>query len=368
MNPQLEQLMNLGQTKPANTAIRDILVVDTDSATAEALKPELGAHFQTLRFAASPDQAVLEMQRHPADLLLVNLQIGDQRGLELVAQWRKSYPHSEVIALSRLHRADVCLAAWRAGASDLLFQPLDKVAVEHCLNNVAQRRTQKDRLNKRNERLRQTCRQLSKARKEIGAQVELLCHDLVRAYQDMAQQLHQTQLSGEYAASLGSSLDIESIMRATMQYVLKKAGPVNAAVFLPDSEKNYVLGAYLDLDTSADSVLIDIISQTIASYAARSGKAVEFVDDAALNTVFGQTMLLGKSWMAVPAYHRGEAMAVLVAFRSQEQPFAPAVRPTLESIAAVLGAKVARLVDIHNRWHHLADEPGDESGPSASCQ
>ena len=360
--------MNLGQSQRTCTSVRDILVVDTDAATAEALKPELGHNFQTLRIAVSPDQAVLEMQRRPADVLLVNVQLADHRGLELVAQWRRAYPNSEVIALSRSQRADVCLAAWRAGASDLLFQPLDRAAVHTCLTKVLERRAEKDRQVQRNQRLRKACRQLSKARKEIGSQVDLLCHDLVRAYQDMAKQLNQTQLSGEYAGSLGSDLDIEAMMRATMQYVLKKAGPLNAAVFLPDSEKNFVLGAYLDLDTSADTVLVDVIGQTVAPHAAKAGKVVEFLDDSILNETFGQAMLCGKSWMAAASYHRGDPMAVIVAFHSRQQPFAPAVRPTLESIAAVLGGRISRLVDIHNRWHHLADESDNtDGGPSTSC-
>jgi len=38
---------------------------------------------------------------------------------------------------------------------------------------------------------------------------------------------------------------------------------VNAAVFLPDSERNYTLGAYLNFDTNADAVLTDLIAQTV---------------------------------------------------------------------------------------------------------
>lgn len=357
--------MKSGQSQSVSASIRDVLVVDADPSTAEAVKCELGGSFQNLRVAHSAEQATLEMQRRPADVLLINVQLADQRGLELLAQWRRVYPKTEVVALSRSPRAEVCLAAWRAGASDMLIQPVDQQSIHTCLNNIMERRTQKQRTEKRQQRLRQACRQLSKARKEIGAQVDLLCHDLVKAYQDMAQQLNQTQLAGDFLSSLGADLDMEAIMRGTMQYMLKKAGPVNAAVFLPDSEKNYVLGAYLDLDTNAETMLVDVISQTLAPHAADHPGIIEFTDDSALHAAFAQPLLHGRSWMAIASYHRNEPMAVIVAFRSQEEPFAAGARTTLESMAAVLGGKISRLVDIHNRGHQLFDEPG--AGGEASA-
>ena len=86
------------------------------------------------------------------------------------------------------------------------------------------------------QRLRTVCRQLNKARHEISQQVNLLCHDLVKAYQELAEQLNQTQVTGDFASSIGEEVEIETLMRRTMEWVLKKLGPVNAAVFLPDSE------------------------------------------------------------------------------------------------------------------------------------
>jgi DNA-binding response OmpR family regulator len=358
--------MKLGQTQ-LSAQIRDVLVVDADAGTAEAIKSELGTSVQNLRVAGSADQAVMEMKRRPADVLMINIQIGDQSGLELVSKWRRAYPNIEVIALSRSQRSDVCLAAWRAGASDMLFQPLDRAAVRTCLSHVLERRAEKERLTKRNQRLRQTCRQLSKARKEIGAQVDLLCHDLVKAYQDIAQQLHTTQTSGEFATTLGQDLDIETMMRATMQYILKKAGPVNAAVFLPDSEGNYVLGAYLDLDTKAETMLVEVIAQTLVPHAVAAKDFIDFTDDTTIHAKFAQPMLHGRSWLAVATYHKSEPMAVLVAFRGQDEAMPPTVRATMESIAAVLGGRISRLVDIHNRTHDLHDTPDNEDGSSPTA-
>ena len=59
-------------------------------------------------------------------------------------------------------------------------------------------------------------------------------------------------------------------------------------------------------------------------------------------------------------------LTVIVAFRSQEEPFAATVRPTLETIAGVLGSRIARLVDIHNRCHGLEDQ-ADGNSDETSC-
>lgn len=351
------------QGESTSSAVREILVVDSDPRTSEVIRATGEGASLTVRAATSLDQAALEMKRRPADMVVVNLQVNDNQGLDLLRGLREQFPRTETVAFSRLQTPELCLGAWRAGATDMLLG-IDPVEIKACLDRAAQRRAGRDQFMARHERLRTVCRNLNKARHEISQQVNLLCHDLVRAYQDLAEQLNQTQTSGEFSLALGDEVEIESLMRRTMEWVLKKLGPVNAAVYLPDSEQNFTLGAYLNFDTNADSMLIDVIGQTVVPQSAEGSTALLIEDDKTIHELFGDdgNMLAGRTWLGCGSFYHNECLAVIVVFRSRGEAIDPTWGPLLESVAPVLAEKIARSIRVYQRGLQGTDESGDEAG------
>ncbi len=341
--------------------VLDVLVVDADPRVGELVRKQnlcRGA----VRMAATVDQATLEMRHKPADLLLVNIEINDNAGLSLMRTLREKYPRCEVIAISRVRRSELYLEAWRAGAADMLLAPLKSADVERSFNNVAARRASIEKLGKRNIRLRQVCKQLNKARHEISQQVDLLCNDLVRAYQEMAQQLNVTQQTGEYAQALGDEIEVEGLLRKTMEWILQKVGPVNAAVYLPDPDRSFALGAYLNLDTAADAPLIEAVSDTLVKHADLTRNIVVVDDDRILKELFGTAAdrLKGRSWVGMGCLTRRDCLAVIVIFRNQGQAIDPTVRSMIEAIAPVLGDRIEQALGLHHRLHPFPNDPDDE--------
>src|SRR5690242_8143989 len=90
----------------------DVLVVDADPSMGELVRNS-GFSAARIRTAASVDQANAEMKLKAADLVLVNLQINDNAGLNLIKSMRSDYPKSDMIAVSRIKRSELCLDAWR---------------------------------------------------------------------------------------------------------------------------------------------------------------------------------------------------------------------------------------------------------------
>lgn len=353
-----------GQIINHQVTLRDVLVVDADPRTAEAIGQGIETNPPaTVRSAGSVDQATLELRRKVPDLMIVNVHVNDNSGLALLAKVRHDYPRTQAIALCRAQDTDSCLGAWRAGANDLLMAPMDPSALRACLSRAQTRSRQQDQLRYRNARLRSVCKQLNKARHEISQQVDLLCHDLVKAYQDLAEQLNQAQVCGEFADALRGETDMEGLLRHTLEWLLKKNGPVNAAVFLPNSQDEYTLGAYLNFDTNADSVLVDALTTTIVPQAAQGDKTLVLQNDDQLKALYSgnHSLLLGRTWLACPADYNDECMAVVVLFQSQADTLDPAWAPRLEAISPVLAERIARSVRVHQRG--LFGAPGDVEAP-----
>ena len=337
-------------------------------ATGKLQKPAPAAQ---VRGATSLAAAEAEMLRKPANVMVVNLQTGDNGGVHLIARLKERYPKTEFIAVSRAKRTELCLDAWRAGAADMLLAPFGQADVKRALENLAMRQSKSDRAAQRHQRLRDVCRRLNKARHEISQQVDLLCNDLVRAYQEMAQQLNLTQTAAEFAQALQRELDVEGVLRKTMEWILMKLGPLNAAIYLPSGEGHFALGAYLNLDTQADALLIEAMGRTIVEQA-RGAHPVILEDDQTLEELFGEDArtLLGRQWLAIGCQTPRECLAVLTVFRvrrpgeGKEAPgnssLAAEARGLLEAIGPILAERIEQALGLYQRLHPFPEEEAED--------
>ena len=256
----------------------------------------------------------------------------------------------------------------------MLFAPFQAADIQRSISGLFSKRTQVELLSRRNQRLRMVCKQLNKARHDISRQVDLLCNDLVRAYQDMAQQLNLTQMTVDYSQLAGNEIEVEGLLRKTMEWVLQKLGPINAAVYLADADHRFALGAYLNLDTQADADLIHVIGETMVKQSDGGVHALSVEDDATIEGLFGEDgeRLKGRSWLSAPCYttsvSKRECLAVLVLFRGQTgakqgdgvSVFDHTTRMMMEAIAPVLGEKIEQALELYHRMHPEGENESDE--------
>ena len=201
-----------------------------------------------------------------------------------------------------------------------------------------------------------------------GAHGEFTGILLVRAYQEMAQQLNLTQTAAEFAHALQRELDVEGVLRKTMEWILMKLGPLNAAIYLPNGEGHFALGAYLNLDTQADALLIEALGRTVVEQA-RGPHPVVIEDDRTLEELFGDDArtLLGRQWLATGCQTPRECLAVLVIFRvrrpgdmEKDAPgnssLSAVARGLLEAISPILGERIEQALGLYQRMHPFPDE------------
>lgn len=110
------------------------------------------------------------------------------------------------------------------------------------------------------------CRRLNTAREQVSQQVDTLCSDLVNAYQELADHMNQVTTATEFKGLIRNELDIESLLRTTLEFVLSRSGPTNAAIFLPTTSGDYSLGAYVNYDCPKETVdvLLDHLANVVA--------------------------------------------------------------------------------------------------------
>ncbi|HPN81790.1 MAG TPA: sigma-54 dependent transcriptional regulator [Spirochaetota bacterium] len=133
---------------PNRTSLSSILIIDDDQAWLESLsvfiRESFGVRPQT---ASTPDQAIELMAIRPPDVVLCDIRLPGQSGMDLLKYLRNNAPSCEVIMMTAHASVQDAVAALREGAFDYLIKPFPMEELAHLLERLARLRSL-DRENK----------------------------------------------------------------------------------------------------------------------------------------------------------------------------------------------------------------------------
>jgi two-component system KDP operon response regulator KdpE len=99
-----------------------VLVVDDEPEVRRALRTSLSGRGYQVALAANADEALVEFERHRPDLVLLDLQLPDQSGLEVCRQIRES-SDLPIIVVSVQGSERIKVEALNLGADDFVTKP-----------------------------------------------------------------------------------------------------------------------------------------------------------------------------------------------------------------------------------------------------
>ena len=85
---------------------------------------------------ASGAEAMIRLQRKPADLAMVDLRMPDVNGLDLLRQIRTTVPGCEVILMTAYAAVDSAVEAIKLGAREYLTKPFDFDRLKQVLEDI----------------------------------------------------------------------------------------------------------------------------------------------------------------------------------------------------------------------------------------
>lgn len=350
------------QAKPTKSGGRTfrVLLVDHEPHALQALAECLEGPRVELLQAPTLAAARKAMAQAPIDLALIEPNLVDGSGLTFAAELKRRCPSTQSIVITGQPSLERAIEAIRAGAADFIVKPLDLRELNERVRHVlASRRADQRRL-ARIQRLRRVCKKLNEARQEVSQQVDILCNDLVTAYQDLAAQMQQAVQTGEYALLARQELDLETLLRKTLEFLLQKAGPTNAAIFLPSTSDEYTLGGYVNYDCDAKSadMLLQHLADVVAPRLAPRDQPLHITDNDTLKAWIGDdsAYLADCHVLGFASRHKGESLAVITLFRDRGQPFAPDLPELCAAIAPMLGDYLSRIIRVHHRLAKGIDE------------
>ena len=334
-----------------------ILVVDEEPTVLNVLREAASGPHMTLLHARTIAQAKAQLSSDQIDLVLIEPRVADGQGLALAEDINRNRPDTRTIVISGEPNLQQAIDALRCGAADFIVKPLDLEEVNERVRRAMSIRKDNADLRQRLRRLRRICKKLNQARIQVTQQVDVLCNDLVTAYQELAGQMQQVVVASEFGASIRGELDLEELLRKTLEFVLAKTGPTNAAIFLPSQDQEYTVGAYVNYDMAPDAaeVLLQHLADVVAPRIADRDTPMHVTDNDALQHWIGDdaAYLADCHVLAFACRDDEEPLAVVVAFRDGSQPFGGEYVQAAGALGQMLGETLSRIIRIHHR--HLPE-------------
>ncbi|MCC6579686.1 MAG: response regulator [Phycisphaeraceae bacterium] len=372
MKPRVEstQRQAAGDSSPPHRPFH-ILLVDGDPSVRDLLSQISDGEHLTFGVAATLVEARRFMDEQTTDLVLIEPNLSDASGatgMTLAQELSDQRSDVTTIVVTGRPSLERAIESIRLGVADFIVKPMNLNDLNQAVKRAMGRRTRQNRHQRRLKRLRRMCADLTQSHQEVTKQVDVLCNDLVTAYQELATQMHQVVTSGEYGRKIGNELDLEQVLRKTLEFLLDHAGPTNAAVFLPSTADEFTLGGYINYDCTRQcaDMILQHLADIVAPKVAARDEMVHITKNADLEAWIGAdaAYLADSDVLAFAARHDKTVMAVLVLFRDHGQPYSHDLVEVCNALGPALGSQLHRVIRIHHRCMPEAPAAGDGEEPA----
>lgn len=347
--------------EPRKAKARALVVSPTDR-TAMLVGPVLGALEIPMENERGVDEArrrISRSDRPKLDLLLIDETLPEAH--ELARYLSIEHPAIAIVMVADNPELSSAIDAMRSGAADLIDLAGGSDGAQAPILSALNRARIARQREERTQRLRKVCKKLNSARHEVTSQVSDMCNDLVDAYRELSGEIDKLSISGEFNGIIRQELEIESLLRVVLEFILAKSGPTNAAIFLPASGHEYSLGAYVNADLPKSSVdpLLDHLADVLAPRFENRPGVHRYETRRDVHRLLGEDAhwLPDQTMLAFPCHHDEECLAIVTLFRDDHEPFSPEVVQILETISGLFSRQLARIIHVHHR--HL---PKDQWG------
>lgn len=351
-----------------------VLIVVASRVERESLTAKLASRGMRVEPVSTPADALAAIATEQFDLAMVQQAMGRGRGLELVRGLRELDAGLGVVMIAKKANLDDTVCAMREGVLDFVIGAVDTAALTARIEKAIAR-ARHDR--QQQEQARSTPRQARDLATPLPPHAAS-ADDLLHAYQDLAEQMASIGLTAEFNSLIRQELDLESLLRTVLEFILAKLGPTNAAIFLPSTTGDYSLGAYVNYDCPRDTaeVLLDHLASVMPERFEDEPRTVLMRSERALIERLDEhaDWLDGHAVACLSCRHDDECLAVLTFFRDQRTGFADDHVAMLDSIADLFAEQLARVIHIHHRhlpkdnWafdaHDLEDHEGQDNDRS----
>ena len=169
------------------TAQGRILVIDDEPGVLTTIQAILKLEGYDVQGATNGHDALTAVQQQAFDLILTDLRLGSDDGLEMLAELRKLAPDTVAIVLTGYASLESAIEAMRQGAYDYLVKPTDVEELKLTVARALERQRLQRELAERVSELEVANQQIQRFNSELRRQVSEATEALQRNVNELAQ-------------------------------------------------------------------------------------------------------------------------------------------------------------------------------------
>jgi FixJ family two-component response regulator len=347
-----------------------VLIVDDEPHLQEVLRDVIGGNINCrVIFAQDIQEARKIIESEEIELLVADVHLPDGDGMSLLPQLRKKQPNAGAIVITGQPSVAGTINALRAGVIDFLPKPFNAEDLLDRVGRALQRQRIEAKNDKRLTRLRDAVRRLNISRHTVTKKVDLLCNDLISAYGELSRQMEDLRNQEGFRKLMHEAKDLEQLLCHAMDWILKRAGYCNVAIWLAADDTDFQLGAYMKYTIAGEQELTDAMKKSLLPLISREGFVHLSSEELAHHLVPGLTPLAGQSLVGANCTYLGESLATLVLFRDGKSPFTDEDAAMIKAICAIFATALAGVVregeegedgELEDEYREDTDTEGDE--------
>ena len=262
-------------------------------------------------------------------------------------------PKTPTIGYTTSRSQTFVMEVMRNGAVDVLCLPRDLTVVKDRVESTLSKNHNAKLEERRNKDVRRLYEEAHMAHGEAVEEIENLNHALANGQCDQEQQIRLVAMSAEFQTLVSQELEVESMLRTSLEYLLHRLGPTNAAVYIREGDIGWGVGAYINYDRQGEnfSEFLQTLGEQSCSLIAQE-KSLRFFTDGVSFTSWIDTEDLdfdGSEVVAVGCFDGDRCMAVIVFFRSDSKRFNSESVKIIESLSPIFGSQLGKILKIHRR-------------------
>lgn len=300
-----------------------------------------------------PRRAAQSGREEAYDLLVIDDSFPISIRESVVSAVRERSPGASAVWLSESASVAETVAAMRVGFGDIVALPLRPEEFEQRVGALLVRLDSLQRSSERAAHWRQVCRKLNLARRKADRAAAEARVDLDHAKEETRRKVEEAVVSSEFRTLLRQELDVESMLRTAMEYMLTKTGPTNAAVFLDNGDGRWNLAAYVNYRIPRTSIAaaLDRIAEEVCPNVAGQEGILRFSDVGEFVESIGPDgePLADQEVVAFGCRRDDECLAVAVLFRDRREPFPDSCAGLFDLLRRILADQMSSIVRIHHR-------------------
>ena len=197
------------------------------------------------------------------------------------------------------------------------------------------------------------CDKMNRERHRVEEENNSLNDKLAHTHCVEQKKMQQVAIGAEFQTLVSQELDVESMLRTALGYVLTRVGAMNAAVYLREGVMDWGIGAFINYDRQSEHFqsLIDTMGPIVCPAISSDEQIKHVVNGEAFANAAGldSTEFSGNEVVSFGCFSDDRCMAVIVLFREDSRSFTPEAITTLETIRTIFGQQLGTILKIHRR-------------------